>query len=90
MSYWSHNPELYDEIIMRELRWRADNAPGECVICFDWLIAEETSLEVNADWIEKKFGVDFFMSLTGPAEADHWGGLADDAMMRMKEARLCL
>lgn len=72
MSFWSHNPELADEIFVDELIERLYDSPGECVICF----GEEKFLE-EADyyWVKKRFGEDFACDVALIAERNFFDGL---------------
>ena len=71
MSYWSHNPELLDELIFRELLARGlatgDDDPFEAVSrCKD-----------RPD----------FSEIVSTADREYWADQTDYARMRAKEAK---
>jgi len=67
MSYWSHNPELYTEIIFKEMVHKG-------------LVLEdcEDIEEVVREHLKTKDGYKTALD----AEADYWGGMIDDAKER--------
>ncbi len=68
MSYWSHNPELYDEIIVKEAKARG--------------IIDEDDEQFNYDIVKKLEQRDDFSKICLSAERDYWGGKIDEVMMR--------
>ena len=70
MSYWSHNPELYDEIIITEARARG-------------IIKEDDDRE-DYEIIKELFKRSDFSQIASVAEGDYWGSKIDEAMMRLK------
>lgn len=82
MSYWSHNPELYDEIITEAvLNWIDEGRlPG---------ISKESIEEFDysgdlLDFIEKQFGTAVMLQVVHDAESGYWSGKIDEATDRAK------
>lgn len=73
MSYWSHNPEVLDEITRKEFLCRIDDAPGECIINFNYADGGE----IDYYWLIKKFGEDFALSIMVEAEQNYWDGFCE-------------
>ncbi len=70
MSYWSHNPELYDEIIVNEAIKKG-------------AIKEEAREEKSdGELVQELLQLSSFTKIAFDAEANYWGSLIDDAMMR--------
>ncbi len=71
MSYWSNNPELYDQIIVDEAIARG--------IVSEELREEKTDGDIVYDILIKR---EDFSEIALAAEGDYWGGRIDDAMMK--------
>ena len=67
MSYWSHNPELYDEIIVDEMIRRGLGTE------------EEDPEDILKRWNELDIKTN--LDVVSVAEAGHFGGLVDTAGM---------
>lgn len=70
MSYWSENPELYDEIIV-------DEAIRKGIVR-----EEEREEKTDGEIIQELLQRDSFTKIAIDAEAGYWGNRIDDAMMR--------
>jgi hypothetical protein len=66
--YWNNNPELWDEIIVKEMRARG-------------LATEDEEIEVI---IERWGNADYMVEVASAAEADHFGSIADAVNARMR------
>lgn len=71
MSYWANNPELYNEIIFRQMVVEGlaneDDDPGDAVCAFD----EDPR----------------FSGIALRAEQNYWAGKTNEAMMRRENGR---
>ena len=69
MSYWSNNPELYDEIVFRQMVAESlaneDDDPG--------------------DTVSKFVKDPRFSAVAQRAEQDYWGSRIDEAMIKGRE-----
>jgi hypothetical protein len=71
MSYWSHNPELYDELIVKE-------AKKKCII-------EEYDDREDGDIIAELMKTDHYIPLARSAEAEYWGNKIDEFANRRED-----
>ena len=76
MSYWNNHPELYDEIIVKELVRRG-------------IVTTEAAEETEAwELVNQHKDRKDFHIITTDAEADYWSGLADNIKDRMEDEKI--
>jgi hypothetical protein len=71
MSYWAHNPELYDEIIVKEAKARG--------------IVEEDDDRFDGDIVAELMKTDHYIPLAQSAEAEYWGSKIDELANRRED-----
>ena len=83
MSYWSDNPELWEEILKKEFLRRIEKALGrEPVDAIVEIVYEQDNFYL---WLEQMFGTEYALKIATEAEADYWGGYIDYVHDSMEE-----
>lgn len=75
MSYWSDNPELWEEILKKEFLRDLEEENGHPVSDeIAEFIYEQDDFYL---WLEQICGTDYALKVAAEAEADYWGGYID-------------